>query len=162
MDYPVNIGECRYATSPQEPRALPLVRTPCRPGLSLKDQHRAGRAELFTTPFAIFDDQIRDQLGRIFSAGGFDPARDIQAIAVNRWPHGYAPGCSTPWDPEWPPGNRPTGLAGSASGASRSRTRIPAGRPKRPSRWRKRFAPAARSWKSPESRSRSRAAGPPR
>ena len=24
--------------------------------------------------------------------GGFDPARDIQAITVNRWPHGYAVG----------------------------------------------------------------------
>jgi spermidine dehydrogenase len=33
---------------------------------------------------------VRDQLGRTLSAGGFDPARDIQAITVNRWPHGYA------------------------------------------------------------------------
>jgi len=24
-------------------------------------------------------------------AGGFDPSRDIAGIAVNRWPHGYAP-----------------------------------------------------------------------
>ena len=23
--------------------------------------------------------------------GGFDPARDIVGITVNRWPHGYAP-----------------------------------------------------------------------
>ncbi|MCZ6853203.1 MAG: NAD(P)/FAD-dependent oxidoreductase, partial [Gammaproteobacteria bacterium] len=28
--------------------------------------------------------------------GGFDPARDIKAITVNRWPHGYATG----WDTE--------------------------------------------------------------
>jgi spermidine dehydrogenase len=33
---------------------------------------------------------VRDELGRVLSAGGFDPARDIQAITVNRWPHGYA------------------------------------------------------------------------
>ena len=26
------------------------------------------------------------------SPGGFDPARDIEAITVNRWPHGYAYG----------------------------------------------------------------------
>jgi spermidine dehydrogenase len=26
----------------------------------------------------------------MLGAGGFDPARDIQAITVNRWPHGYA------------------------------------------------------------------------
>ena len=33
---------------------------------------------------------MRDELGRMLAAGGFDPARDIQAITVNRWPHGYA------------------------------------------------------------------------
>ena len=36
-----------------------------------------------------FERQIRDQLGRMLSDGGFDPARDIEAITVNRWPHGY-------------------------------------------------------------------------
>jgi hypothetical protein len=25
--------------------------------------------------------------------GGFEPTRDIAAITVNRWPHGYAYGC---------------------------------------------------------------------
>ena len=29
---------------------------------------------------------------RALSPGGFDPARDIEAITVNRWPHGYAYG----------------------------------------------------------------------
>jgi spermidine dehydrogenase len=43
------------------------------------------------TPFATFEREIRAQLGRTLSAGGFDPARDIEGIAVNRWPHGYAP-----------------------------------------------------------------------
>ena len=36
--------------------------------------------------------EIRDQLERILSSGGFDPERDIEAITVNRWPHGYAYG----------------------------------------------------------------------
>ena len=43
-----------------------------------------------TTPFDVFERNIRDQLGRMLSAGGFNPAQDIQAITVNRWPHGYA------------------------------------------------------------------------
>jgi spermidine dehydrogenase len=34
--------------------------------------------------------KIRDQLARTLGPGGFDPARDIAAITVNRWPHGYA------------------------------------------------------------------------
>ena len=26
----------------------------------------------------------------MLKGGGFDPAKDIEAITVNRWPHGYA------------------------------------------------------------------------
>jgi len=33
---------------------------------------------------------VREQLGRVLGPGGFDPARDIAGITVNRWPHGYA------------------------------------------------------------------------
>jgi spermidine dehydrogenase len=55
-------------------------------------QWRAGRAQLLTTTFETFEHKIRDQLDRMLSAGGFDPARDIEAITVNRWPHGYAYG----------------------------------------------------------------------
>ena len=58
----------------------------------MRDQWRAARADLLTTTFETFEHEIRDQLGRILSAGGFDPARDIKAITVNRWPHGYAYG----------------------------------------------------------------------
>ena len=49
----------------------------------------------------------RDQLGRVLSPGGFDPARDIMAITVNRWPHGYAPEynalCDTGFDADHTP-----------------------------------------------------------
>jgi hypothetical protein len=58
--------------------------------LPAKDQYRAGRYELMTTPFDVFERNLRDQLGRMLGAGGFESARDIQAITVNRWPHGYA------------------------------------------------------------------------
>lgn len=107
MDYPVSIGGYRYPSSPQEPCLLRLERTPCKPGLSTREQHRAGRAELFTTSFATFEHQVRDQLGRMFGAGGFDPDKDILGITVNRWPHGYAYSYSTLFDPEWPAGKAP-------------------------------------------------------
>ena len=90
LDFPVSMGDYPFPSSPDEPCVLHLLRTPCKPGLSCKDQYRAGRYELFSTQFGIFERNVRDQLGRILSAGGFDPARDIQAITVNRWPHGYA------------------------------------------------------------------------
>jgi len=84
-----------------------MTRTPCKPGLPSRDQHRAGHADLLTTTFATFELKIRDQLARILSAGGFDPARDIDAITVNRWPHGYAYEYNPLWDPDWPQGQSP-------------------------------------------------------
>ena len=90
LDFPVSLGEYKFPSSPEESCLLHLVRTPCSPGLPCKEQFRSGRYELLTTPFETFERKIRDQLGRILEAGGFDPARDIQAITVNRWPHGYA------------------------------------------------------------------------
>jgi len=90
LDFPVSMGEYHFPSSPQESCLLHLLRTPCKPGLPAKEQYRAGRYELMTTPFDVFERNIRDQLGRMLAGGGFDSARDIQAITVNRWPHGYA------------------------------------------------------------------------
>jgi spermidine dehydrogenase len=39
--------------------------------------------------FADFEARIRDELDRMLGAGGFASGRDIAAITVNRWPHGY-------------------------------------------------------------------------
>ncbi|MDE2464230.1 MAG: NAD(P)/FAD-dependent oxidoreductase [Alphaproteobacteria bacterium] len=90
LDYPVSIGAYKFPASPDDACVLHLQRTPCKPGLSNKDQYRAGRWELYTTPFPVFEEHIRDLLERILSPGGFNSARDIEAITVNRWPHGYA------------------------------------------------------------------------
>jgi spermidine dehydrogenase len=90
LDFPVSMGDYRFPSSPDESCILHLLRTPCKPGLTCKEQYRAGRYELLSTMFETFERNVRDQLGRMLSAGGFDPARDIQAITVNRWPHGYA------------------------------------------------------------------------
>jgi spermidine dehydrogenase len=90
LDFPVSIGEYRFSSSPEEPCVIHLTRTPCKPGLPCKEQFKAGRYELLTTPFETFEHKIREQLGSMLAAGGFNPATDIQAITVNRWPHGYA------------------------------------------------------------------------
>ena len=60
-----------------------------------------GRIELFTTEFETIERKIREQLGRTLGPGGFDPARDIAAITVNRWPHGYAYEYNSLWDKFW-------------------------------------------------------------
>jgi spermidine dehydrogenase len=99
---PVSIGEYHCSRTPEEPAVLHLVRTPCAPGRPRKEQHRLGRAELLGTTFEQFEREIRSQLGRTLAGGGFDPARDIEAITVNRWPHGYTYNYNTLFDPvEW-------------------------------------------------------------
>jgi spermidine dehydrogenase len=84
-----------------------MTRAPDRPGLSEHEQNKAGRAELLATPFATIERNIRDQLTRMLGAGGFDPAADIEAITVNRWPHGYAPEYNPLFDSELPPNEQP-------------------------------------------------------
>jgi len=88
----MNIGDYQHAKSPDEPVILELYRTPLSPGLSAQEQWKAGRKELLSTTFETFERELRDQLDRMFSAGGFDSSRDIEAITINRWPHGYAYG----------------------------------------------------------------------
>jgi spermidine dehydrogenase len=103
----VNIGAYRSVTSPQDPILLHMVRTPCKAGLPEHDQNRAGRTELLTTTFETFERNIRSQLNRTLSNGGFDAARDISGITVNRWPHGYAPEYNPLFDPDVPEAERP-------------------------------------------------------
>jgi spermidine dehydrogenase len=98
LDYPVSLGAYHFARSPEDPVLVHLVRTPCQPGLPARDQHRAGRAELLATSFETFERETRDELGRMLGGGGFDPARDIAGLTVNRWPHGYAYEYNSLWD----------------------------------------------------------------
>jgi len=103
----VNIGEYKSPSKPEEPMVLFMLRVPCKPGKARRDQYRMGRYELLRTPFETFERNIRDQLQRMLAGGGFDAARDIAGITVNRWAHGYAYDYLTLSDPDWPPEERP-------------------------------------------------------
>jgi len=107
LEQPTDIADYRPAMSPDQPIVVRMLRTPCKPGLSARDQQRVGHADLLSTPFSTFERNIRDQFARVLGPGGFDPARDIDAITVNRWPHGYAYEYNFLWDPEWPKGESP-------------------------------------------------------
>jgi len=107
MDFPVSMGEYHFASKPEDACVLHLEKVPCKPGLPAREQQIAGREELYRTRFETYERNIRDQLGRILSPGGFDPANDIQAITVNRWPHGYAYEYNSLYDPDWPEAQQP-------------------------------------------------------
>jgi len=107
LNWPIDIGDYKSPRSPELPILVHMSRTPCKPGLPAREQHKAGRLELLITSFETFERAIRDQIARCLTAGGFDPARDIEAITVNRWPHGYGYEYNPLFDPEWPRGEAP-------------------------------------------------------
>jgi spermidine dehydrogenase len=107
VDFPVSLGDYKFPSKPEEPAVLFMLRTPCKPGLPQRDQNRAGRMELLRTPFPTFERNIREQLGRMLGAAGFDPARDIEGITVNRWAHGYAFHDNPLFDPDWSENEKP-------------------------------------------------------
>ena len=92
LDFPVDMGGYEFADGPDDPIILHMERFPHRPnaGLSKREQAPLGRHEMLATPFATIERNTREQLAAMLSEAGFDPARDIEAITVNRWPHGYA------------------------------------------------------------------------
>ena len=102
LDYPVSLGAYRCPRSPDEPMVLHLVHVPTVPlvpGLDPRAALRSARGELLATPFDTFEREARDELTRIVGPGGFDADRDIAAITVNRWGHGYSGGDNPLFDP---------------------------------------------------------------
>jgi spermidine dehydrogenase len=90
LDFPVSLGSVEFSKGPDDPIVVHMDRIPASPGLSPSAQHRAGRTELLTTSFETIEREIRSHLTGMLGSEGFDPALDIEAITVNRWPHGYA------------------------------------------------------------------------
>ena len=107
VDFPVSIGSYRFSGSPDEPVVLHHSLALTQPGLHPREQFRIGRARLLATPFADIEADLRTQLDGMLGDAGFDADRDIAAITVNRWPHGYAYGGYSLFDPDYGPGEQP-------------------------------------------------------
>ncbi|MFN0178325.1 MAG: FAD-dependent oxidoreductase [Gemmatimonadales bacterium] len=102
LDYPVSLGSYRRSQTPDDPMVLHLCHVHYDGILKGPEQWREGRRRLLATPFSVFEHHVRDQLDQALAAAGFDAGRDVRAITVNRWPHGYAYSPSLLWEPEWP------------------------------------------------------------
>jgi spermidine dehydrogenase len=107
LNEPTSSGGYKTPEAPEQPVLLHMTAMPCAPGRSEMDQHRAGRAELLATSFGTFEARIVEQLAAIFGAFGFDADRDIMAVTVNRWPHGYAHEHNSLFDADLPEHQRP-------------------------------------------------------
>jgi spermidine dehydrogenase len=107
MDFPVSMGGYQFTQNSDQTCVLHMQYVPVGPGATAREKQRTGRMKLLTMDFSTFERNIRDQLERILGSAGFDPARDIEAITVNRWPHGYAYEYNSLYDPVWPAGQAP-------------------------------------------------------
>jgi spermidine dehydrogenase len=96
LDYPVAMGGYRNSRDPSEPMVLHMVHVPVVPGIDdLRSELRAARGVLLNASFADHEQAVRRDLSRMLGPGGFDERRDILAITVNRWSHGYAWGMNS-------------------------------------------------------------------
>lgn len=107
LDPGSTVGGYQGVSTPDEPILFHMVANPNKPGLPRKEQNRYGQQELLSTTFEQFELKIRQQMARMLGGAGFDPAEDIAAITVNRWPYGYAYTYDSLADPDVPPEQRP-------------------------------------------------------
>ncbi|NIB42213.1 FAD-dependent oxidoreductase [Pseudomaricurvus alkylphenolicus] len=107
------IGDYSAKVVDGQPAVLFMSKTPPpqrdgdNPQQTARDLLRLGRYKLYTTPFSEYEANVRQQLNAMFGPYGFDADRDIEAITVNRWSHGYAYQYMDLFDPEWPAGEAP-------------------------------------------------------
>ena len=92
LDFPVSMGGYNFTQNPDEPTVIHGTYVPLDPdkGLNARQQCIAGRTRLYEMSFDDFEENIVSQMSGALHGGGFDAERDIVAITVNRWPHGYA------------------------------------------------------------------------
>jgi spermidine dehydrogenase len=107
----VNVGDYHPQWRPEDSCVVQFygaVGAPQPDGLSISEQNKVGRARLLGMSFEDHEREARTVLQGIWGPSGLDPAEDILAITVNRWPHGYARDHLDLEDPAWnadPPPN---------------------------------------------------------
>lgn len=110
MDFPVSMGGYEFTQNSAQPTVIHGTYVPTVPdqGLNEREQHIQGRRDLYALSFDDFEREIVSAMSGALGGGGFDAGRDIAAITVNRWPHGYAYEYNELFDPpEWTPDNGP-------------------------------------------------------
>jgi spermidine dehydrogenase len=107
--YGGSLGKHQQDWDPKKPTVLHMIASPGSEiaSGSARERYREGRERLVAMTFTDYEREVREHLAGMLAGGGFDPARDILALTVNRWPHGYTYERDPLSDPEWPEGQAP-------------------------------------------------------
>ncbi len=110
VDFPVSMGEYQFGAQADDPVMLHGLKGVMGEGDTPEAQSRTGRYKLLGIAFEDYEREIRQHLAGMFASTDFDPARDIAAITMNRWPHGYAWNSNPLFDPAYEEGEAPNEL----------------------------------------------------
>ena len=107
---PTSTGGHQPPKEPSDPMVVFMMSVPSVESTgteTARELFKAGRHVVYSTSFATYEKQIRDQLQTLLGSHGFNHEVDIKAITVNRWPHGYAYEYMALNDPKWEEGQAP-------------------------------------------------------
>ena len=93
LDFPISLGGYRYSAAPDQPIVLTGFHANNKvddPSFSNREMYVTSRHKLMHMKFREFERGALEHLDEVYGPSGFDAKRDVAAITVNRWPHGYA------------------------------------------------------------------------
>ena len=86
---PMITGEATQPYDPDKPIVMTFYVPFNYPGNSIEEQGALGRAELLGKSYAEYENEIVEQMTKMFAPAGFDAKRDVAGIVLNRWGHAY-------------------------------------------------------------------------
>jgi len=107
---PTAIGNYKPSQDADSPMLYYMLNSPTSEisgNQSQRDLYRLARHEIYNTSFEDYEKRIKAQLNGMFATTGFNADRDIEAITINRWSHGYAFEYRDLFDPNWLEGQAP-------------------------------------------------------
>ena len=87
---PMQVGEYQPPLDPDQHTVLSFYTPFYYPGLPIDAQIVKGRTELLYTSYSEYERKIVAQMLKLFGSAGFNPAKDIAGIILNRWGHAYS------------------------------------------------------------------------
>jgi spermidine dehydrogenase len=86
---PMKVGDQVAPWHPDQPMVMTFYVPFHSPGLDIQTQGILGRSKLLGKSYIDYEREIRSHMNELFTPGGFDAARDIAGIILNRWGHAY-------------------------------------------------------------------------
>jgi len=86
---PMETGADTQPFDPDKPTVLTFYVPFNFAGEDIATQGSLGRQELLSKSYAEYETAILHQMTEMFGDAGFDPARDVAGIVLNRWGHAY-------------------------------------------------------------------------